>query len=60
MADDKLRRDMVALAGQEGHHARNFIAFNALMAQRYPKVEKLDVTAKELFQKRRPKRQCEA
>jgi predicted metal-dependent hydrolase len=49
VADDKLRRDMVALAGQEGHHARNFIAFNALMAKRYPKVEKLDATAKNYF-----------
>ena len=47
--DDKLRRGMVALTGQEGHHARNFIAFNALMAQRYPKVEKLDATAKNYF-----------
>ena len=51
MADDKLRRDMVALAGQEGHHARNFIAFNALMAKRYPKVEKLDATAKNYFKR---------
>ena len=49
VADEKLRRDMVALAGQEGHHARNFIAFNALMAKRYPKVEKLDATAKNYF-----------
>lgn len=49
VADEKLRRDMVALAGQEGHHARNFIAFNALMAKRYPKVEKLDSTARNYF-----------
>ena len=49
VADNKLRRDMVALAGQEGHHSRNFIAFNALMAKRYPKVEKLDAAAKNYF-----------
>ena len=51
VADDGLRRDMVALAGQEGHHARNFIAFNALMAKRYPKVEKLDSTNKAYFKR---------
>ena len=49
--DEKLRRDMVALTGQEGHHARNFIAFNALMAKRYPKAEKLDRDAKAAFKK---------
>ena len=49
VADRKLRRDMVALAGQEGHHARNFIAFNVLMAKRYPKIEKIDATAKNYF-----------
>lgn len=47
--DAKLRRDMVALTGQEGHHARNFIAFNGLMAQRYPKLAKLDTDAKAYF-----------
>jgi predicted metal-dependent hydrolase len=51
VTDEKLRRDMVALAGQEGHHARNFIAFNALMAKRYPKAEKLDRAAKSYFKK---------
>ncbi|MEG9861863.1 MAG: metal-dependent hydrolase [Parvularculales bacterium] len=49
VADDTLRRDMVALSGQEGHHARNFIAFNKLMARRYPKAGKLDAAAKAHF-----------
>ena len=49
--DPVLRRDMVALTGQEGHHARNFIAVNKLLAQRYPKLEKMDETAKAYFAK---------
>jgi predicted metal-dependent hydrolase len=47
--DKKLRRDMAALVGQEGHHARNFIAFNKVMARHYPKVGKLDAAAKAHF-----------
>ena len=49
VSDEKLRRDMAALVGQEGHHARNFIAFNRTMAKRYPKVAKLDAAAKAHF-----------
>lgn len=49
--DPVLRRDMVALAGQEGHHARNFIAVNKLLAQRYPKLSKMDEAAKAYFAK---------
>lgn len=49
VSDEKLRRDMAALVGQEGHHARNFIAFNKAMAKRYPKVGKLDEAAKTHF-----------
>ena len=49
VSDEKLRRDMAALVGQEGHHARNFIAFNQTMAKRYPKVAKLDAAAKAHF-----------
>ena len=49
VSDAKLRRDMAALVGQEGHHARNFIAFNQTMANRYPKVTKLDAAAKAHF-----------
>ena len=49
VSDAKLRRDMAALVGQEGHHARNFIAFNQTMANRYPKVAKLDAAAKAHF-----------
>lgn len=49
--DLKLRRDMVALTGQEGHHARNFIAFNKLMAKRYPKADKLEQDAKGYFKR---------
>ena len=49
--DPTLRQDMVALTGQEGHHARNFIAVNKLLAQRYPKLAKMDETAKAYFAK---------
>lgn len=49
ITDKKLRRDMVALAGQEGHHARNFIAFNQLMAKHYPKLAQLDANAQAYF-----------
>lgn len=49
VSDKKLRRDMAALVGQEGHHAKNFIEFNAVMAKRYPKVAKLDAAAKTHF-----------
>ena len=52
ITNPKLRRDLVALAGQEGHHARNFIAFNKLMAKHYPKVAKLDAASAAHFQKR--------
>lgn len=52
VTDDKLRSDMANIIGQEAQHAKNFIAFNRWMTQRYPKVEKLDREAAEGFQRR--------
>lgn len=49
VADEKLRRDMVALTGQEGHHARNFIAFNDLMTSHYDGLGDIDAHAKSWF-----------
>lgn len=42
ITDPALRRDIGAIIGQEAHHARNFLRFNQIMAQRYPKVAQLD------------------
>lgn len=50
--DPKLRRDVSAIIGQEAHHARNFIRFNELLAQRYPKVAAHDAEARADFAKR--------
>src|SRR5271168_3499306 len=38
--DAKLRRDVDGICGQEGHHAKNFLHFNRVLEQRYPKVVK--------------------
>lgn len=45
----RLKRDVGAIIGQEAHHAKNFIALNAWLAKRYPKVEKFDADAREWF-----------
>ena len=47
--DEKLRRDMSAIIGQEAHHAKNFIELNGWLARRYPKVQQLDVEARDYF-----------
>lgn len=52
ITDDELMRDTRAIIGQEAHHARNFIGFNKILADRYPKIEKLDREARESFSKK--------
>jgi len=52
VSDPALLKDISAIIGQEAHHAKNFIQFNRLMAERYPKVDKLEMHAKDDFTKR--------
>jgi len=52
ITDDKLRRDVDAIIGQEAHHADAFLEFNALLKRRYPKAEALEAQAKADFKKR--------
>ena len=47
--DDELRRDIDAIIGQEAHHAKNFIEFNRLMADRYSKIDAMEMAAKRDF-----------
>ena len=47
--DDRLLKDVSAIIGQEGHHAKNFIAVNRWLAERYPEIERLDREAREYF-----------
>lgn len=47
--DENLKADISAIIGQEAHHARNFIDFNRIMASRYPRIEVLEVHAKDSF-----------
>lgn len=47
--DPELARDMTRIIGQEAHHARNFVRLNQLLAQRCPKVARLDEKAKTYF-----------
>ena len=49
VTDERLRRDMSAITGQEAHHAKNFVELNRWLARRYPKIEKLDNEAREYF-----------
>lgn len=50
--DPRLRRDMTAIIGQEAHHAKNFLRFNAALARRYPKVGRHDAEAAQDFANR--------
>lgn len=50
--DEALLKDISAIIGQEAHHAKNFIEFNRIMARRYPKIDALEMHAKEDFLKR--------
>ena len=47
--DPELAQDMTRIIGQEAHHAKNFVRINELLAQRYPKVARLDEEAKTYF-----------
>jgi predicted metal-dependent hydrolase len=47
--DEALLRDVSAIIGQEGHHAKNFIAVNRWLSKRYPEIERLDKQAKNYF-----------
>ncbi len=47
--DEALLRDVSAIIGQEGHHAKNFIAVNRWLSKRYPEVERLDLQARNYF-----------
>ena len=47
--DEALLRDVSAIIGQEGHHAKNFIAVNRWLSKRYPEVERLDRQARNYF-----------
>jgi len=49
--DKELVQDMTRIIGQEANHARNFVAVNALLARRYPKVARFDSDAKAYFAK---------
>ena len=49
--DKELVQDMTRIIGQEANHARNFVAVNALLARRYPKVARFDADAKAYFAK---------
>lgn len=49
ISDERLRRDVSAIIGQEAHHAKNFIDMNRWMTARYPKVSKLDAQARDYF-----------
>ncbi len=47
--DERLRRDVGAIIGQEAHHARNFIDLNQWFARRYPEVARYDAQARDWF-----------
>jgi predicted metal-dependent hydrolase len=47
--DEALLRDVSAIIGQEGHHAKNFISVNRWLSKRYPEVERLDRQARSYF-----------
>lgn len=47
--DERLKRDMVSISGQEAFHAQNFVRINQLLAKRYPRIAKLDAQARDYF-----------
>ncbi len=46
----QLKSDVSKIIGQEAHHAKNFVALNALLAERYPGLAKVDTEAREFFE----------
>lgn len=51
ISDPELNADIGRINGQEAHHAKNFIAFNAAMAKRYPKMACYEEEVKAYFSK---------
>lgn len=49
--DPALNADIGRINGQEAHHAKNFISFNAEMAKRYPKMAQYEEEVKDYFAK---------
>ncbi len=49
VTDAKLLKDISAIIGQEGHHAKNFIEVNKWLAERYPKVALFDEDSRKYF-----------
>ncbi len=47
--DARLLADASAIIGQEAHHAKNFLAVNQALAQRYPKIAGHDAAARTYF-----------
>jgi len=45
--DENLLQDISAIIGQEEHHAKNFIEFNRKMEAKYPKIDALEMNAKQ-------------
>jgi len=46
----RLAKDVSRIIGQEAHHAKNFVAVNQFLAERYPQVTDLDARAKAYFE----------
>lgn len=49
ITDERLRRDVSAIIGQEAHHAKNFLHVNAALIRRYPSVGPVDAAAQAWF-----------
>ncbi|CAA0111387.1 Uncharacterised protein [Zhongshania aliphaticivorans] len=49
VSDEKLKKDMSAITGQEAHHAKNFLHYNKWLAKRYPKIATLENKARDFF-----------
>lgn len=52
ITDERLRRDISAIIGQEAHHAKNFVVLNQWLSRRYPKVAEFDRQARDDFAER--------
>lgn len=52
IVDEKLKSDVIGIIGQEAHHARNFIAYNKALAQRYPRAAEFEQRNKDSFTRR--------
>jgi len=50
LPDEKLKKDVRAIIGQEAHHAINFISWNQAMVRRYPKLKNVEEDSKKYFE----------